>query len=58
MEVDGHPPAQAQGASAVPVAQVALTPFNHSPMTDRGRQIVERARVESPHLVASPPLFS
>jgi hypothetical protein len=55
MDVDGHPLTHA-GTSAVQSTQVALTPFNHSPMTDRGRQIVARARVESPHLVASPPV--
>ncbi|KAK1697773.1 hypothetical protein QYE76_014470 [Lolium multiflorum] len=54
MEVDGHPPTHPSGAAAAPVTQVALTPFNHSPMTDRGREIVARARTESPHLVASP----
>jgi hypothetical protein len=58
MEVDGHTSTQSQGASAVPLAQMALTPFNHSPVTARGRQIVERARAESPHLVASPPVVS
>jgi hypothetical protein len=55
MDVDGHPPTHTSGGTAVPVAQVALTPFNHSPMTDRGREIVARASSESPHLVASPP---
>jgi hypothetical protein len=58
MEVDGHPPAQSFGAAAAPVTQVALTPFNHSSMTDRGREIVPRARTMSPHLVASPPATS
>jgi hypothetical protein len=55
MDVDGHPPTHTAGTSAVPSAQVALTPFNHSPMTDKGRQIVARARAQYPHLVASPP---
>jgi hypothetical protein len=58
MEVDGHPPTHPPDASAVPVTQVALNPFNHSPVIERGREIVARARVESPHLVASPPVSS
>jgi hypothetical protein len=55
MDVDGQAPTHTAGTSAVPSAQVALTPFNHSPMTDRGRQIVARARAQHPHLVASTP---
>jgi hypothetical protein len=54
MEVDGHPSTPTSDVSAVPVTQVALTPFNHSPVTERGREIVARARVKAPHLVASP----
>jgi hypothetical protein len=35
MNIDGHHPTHPSGAAAVPVTQVVLTPFNHSPMTDR-----------------------
>jgi hypothetical protein len=46
MDVDGHPPTHPSGAAAASVTQVALTLFNHSSMTDRGREIVARARSE------------
>jgi hypothetical protein len=55
MEVDGHAPMHSSDTASVPVTQVALTPFNHSPRTDRGREIVARTMTVSPHLVATPP---
>jgi hypothetical protein len=55
MEVDGHAPMHSSGTASVPVTQVALTLFNHSPRIDRGREIVARAMTVSPHLVATPP---
>jgi hypothetical protein len=58
MEVDGQVPMQSSGTAVAPVTQVALTPFNHSPRTDRGREIVARAKEVSPHLVATPPPVS
>nr|XP_051198628.1 uncharacterized protein LOC127312198 [Lolium perenne] len=58
MEVDTRPPTHTSGATSATGAQLALTPFNHSPVTDRGREIVARARSQTPHLVASPPRAS
>jgi hypothetical protein len=46
------------GATLATGAQLALTPFNHSPVTARGREIVARARSQTPHLVASSPVAS
>jgi hypothetical protein len=34
------------------VAQLALTPFNNSPSTPKGKEIVERARQTTPGLIA------
>jgi hypothetical protein len=58
MDVDGHPPSHSSRVAAVPFTQMALTPFNHSPMTARWREIVARARSDLPHLAASPPVSS
>jgi hypothetical protein len=55
MDVDGHASLPTSGSASVPVTQVAMTPFNHSPTTDRGKAIVARALSVSPHLVATPP---
>jgi hypothetical protein len=55
IDVDGHPPSiDARKATAPSVgAQIAFTPFNHSPVTPRGKELVHCARRTSPHLVAS-----
>jgi hypothetical protein len=58
MEVDNHPSAQPTGASSATGAQMALTPFNHSPVTARGREIVARTRSETLYLVASSPALT
>jgi hypothetical protein len=58
MEVDTCPPTHPSGATSATGAQLALTPFNHSPVTARGREIVARARSQTPHLVASSPVAS
>nr|XP_051219190.1 uncharacterized protein LOC127336421 [Lolium perenne] len=58
MDVDGLPPTHSSSATVVLVAEVALTPFNLSPRTNRGREILARARLESPPLVISPSALS
>jgi hypothetical protein len=54
MEVDGHP-SDGSGKTAAPFfgAHIALTPFNHSPVTPRWKEIVDRARASSPSRVHS-----
>jgi hypothetical protein len=55
IDVDGHPPSGDTGKATAPSvgAQIAFTPFNHSLVTPRGKEIVDCARMSSPHLVAS-----
>jgi hypothetical protein len=57
MDVDGQSHVADAGEGTTPHvgAQMALTPLNHSPMTARVKEIVDRARAISPHVVASPP---
>jgi hypothetical protein len=49
MEVDSTSPAGSGGNSvkvtAPGISQMAVTPFNHSPTTPRGKEIVTRARL-------------
>jgi hypothetical protein len=41
-----------KAAASTPMTKVALTPFNNSPSTPRGIELVERARKLTPHLIA------
>jgi hypothetical protein len=54
MDVDSTPPVDNVGktVSAPGVSQVVITPYNHSPYTPRGKELVEKARVLSPSLIA------
>jgi hypothetical protein len=54
MDVDATPAAASGGQSVTTlgVAQVVITPYNHSPSTPRGKKLVERARALSPSLIA------
>jgi hypothetical protein len=55
MDVDAHPASGDSGKTTAPSvgAKVALTSFNHSPITLRGKEIVDSARKSLPHLFAS-----
>jgi hypothetical protein len=55
MDLDGPPAVHDHGKAAAPSSGVslALTPYNNSPTTPRGKELVERARVHSPHLIAA-----
>ncbi|KAM0844741.1 hypothetical protein ACQ4PT_056862 [Festuca glaucescens] len=53
MDVDAAP--QSAGgfnSAAAPVFQRVVTPYNHSPSTPRGKEIVAKVRVTSPSLIA------
>jgi hypothetical protein len=54
MDVDATPAASSGGQSvtASGVAQVVITPYNHSPSTPRGKELVDRARALSPLIIA------
>jgi hypothetical protein len=57
MDVDATP--QGPGSTScvtAPVVQRVVTPYNHSPSTPRGKEIVARVRALSPSLVAPLPL--
>jgi hypothetical protein len=41
-----------QSVTGLGVAQVVITPYNHSPSTPRGKDLVQRAHVLSPPLIA------
>jgi hypothetical protein len=55
MDVDVPPAVRDHGKAVAPSSGVtlALTPYNNSPTTPRGKELVERARVHSPHLIAA-----
>jgi hypothetical protein len=54
MDVDSTPPAKTGGksVSAPGVSHVVITTYNHSPATPRGKELVERARILLPSLIA------
>jgi hypothetical protein len=54
MEVDTTSPAGSGGKSVeAPVgSQLVVTPYNHSPSTPRGKDIIERACIALPSLIA------
>jgi hypothetical protein len=55
MDVDVPPAVRDHGKADAPSTGVtlALTPYNNSPTTPRGKELVERVRVHSPHLIAA-----
>jgi hypothetical protein len=55
MDVDVPHAVRDHGKADAPSTSVTLTltPYNNSPTTPRGKELVERARVHSPHLIAA-----